>query len=791
MTTRRAPTKPRETKSKTDGVSPELRISPDTITATPGKPFIISVSLVNNTPVIDAFRVTVLGVDDHSVKVEPDLVSLFPDAAGTLQVQVTLAPDFPSGPSDTWIKARSCTDKSKQALAPLHLEVKEGKSAKIAVDPTSAVGRGGGRFGVTVTNDGNTPLSFALLGSDEENHFAFHFEPSRIELPAGESASAQTEVSGRRSFTGAPTPRPFKITAEAPGLKLETQGTLAQRPYVSRFVLMMGFVVALLALWAIVVGGAIDSVIDDSNTDVAKSFKDGVGAVVDGIDKQPHAQSELAAARDAATAAAAGQANAADGSAGSGINVSEAAPATAPTPGSPPVAGSAGPVVVVSGAAAPADGGQAGPAAAVVTVAVDEISGLVLAAADGVPIPGATMTTQALIAPGGVLDPNRQPSVASADANGSFTLSNIIPGSYYVVFAAAGFVDLVCPSVDVPSPAGATAAVCWSNEGASAAVQPGQLTTVRLVGRQSSIAGVVTANGSPLAGATVTLSRLDHTTGSPSPVAGLDPQVVAADGRFSFVIQPNTAAAPGSFEVLATADGYTPQRSVVTLAAGQNVIGLDVPMSAAQSIVFVGTNASIAGVVTASGAPLPGAVVGISRLDRTTGAPSAIRGNPAVSVNADGRFSFVIDPSTQAAPGLFEIDASADGFNPQRKVVELAVGQNVVGLELAMAAVPPPTTTTTAPPPAPVPIFRQISGIVRDSDTNQTLANVRVTITGGSGTHVVFTTGDGSYILDGLTPGQYNVFFELPNYVSKAVPVDMRFTDGSTPNVTLVFVPLG
>ena len=788
--TRRAANRPLDDKTSVAGGSPELRVSPNTVKVTPGTPFVISVSLVNTTAVIDAFEVAVLGVDGHSVTVEPGLVSLFPDAAGTLTVQITLPSDFPAGPCDTWIKARSCTDKSVQSLAPLHLDVAESKSAKIDIDPTSAVGRRSGRFGVTVTNDGNTPLSFALLGSDEENHFSFAFEPPRLDLPASESASVQVEVSGKRSFTGAATPRQFKITAESPGLKLETSGSLAQRPYISRFVLMIGFVVALLALWAIVVGGAIDSVIDDTNTGVAKSFKDGVGAVVDGISSQPSAQSELAAARDAATAAASGQANAADGSAGSGVNVSEAAPTT--TPAGPAVAGSSGPVVAVSAATTDAPttlGGAPAP------VAVDELSGAVLSAADDLPIAGATLTIQPLLKPGGALDPNRQPTVAVADANGNFQLSQIIPGSYSAMFAAAGFVDVSCPSVDIPSPAGAAVATCFSNEGASARVKAGEPSTVKLVGRQSSIAGIVTANGAPLAGATVTMSRLDRTTGTPAPIAGLAAVIVADDGHFSFVIEPNTKATPGAFEVLAVAEGYVPQRSVVTLAAGQNVIGIDVPMSAAQSLVVVGTNASIAGVVTANGAPLSGAVVGISRLDSTTGTPSAVRGLPDVVVTDSGRFSFVIDPSTQVTPGQFEIDVSAPDFFPQRKVVPLATGQNVVGLEIPMTAAPPPTTTTPPTTTAP-PVVRQISGtVVRQFVPPQIpppepvpLENVRVTITGASGSHVVFTLANGTYVLDGLAPGLYNVFFELPPlFVSKAITVDMRNGDG-TGNVGLVFL---
>jgi hypothetical protein len=119
-------------------------------------------------------------------------------------------------------------------------------------------------------------------------------------------------------------------------------------------------------------------------------------------------------------------------------------------------------------------------------------------------------------------------------------------------------------------------------------------------------------------------------------------------------------------------------------------------------------------------------------------------------------------------------------------VVELAVGQNVVGLEIAMAAVPPPppTPTTTAPP-----VLRRISGTVRDATTGAALANVRVTITGASGSRVVFTLQGGTYALDGLTPGLYNVFFELTNYVSEAIQVDMTNSDGPNSNVTLRPVP--
>ena len=98
---------------------------------------------------------------------------------------------------------------------------------------------------------------------------------------------------------------------------LKTGGTLAQRPYVPRLLLMLGAVVAMFALWAVVVGASIDKVIDDSDSDLAASFQDGMGDVVDGIEADGDSATALGDAQAAALAA-----RSQDGTSGAGIDVS-------------------------------------------------------------------------------------------------------------------------------------------------------------------------------------------------------------------------------------------------------------------------------------------------------------------------------------------------------------------------------------------------------------------------------------------------------------------------------------
>ena len=69
---------------------------PEVVDVRPGDSGVISMSITNTTPVIDAYRVQVFGLDPEWVTVTPARVSLFPGQTENVEIQVRLPEDYPA-----------------------------------------------------------------------------------------------------------------------------------------------------------------------------------------------------------------------------------------------------------------------------------------------------------------------------------------------------------------------------------------------------------------------------------------------------------------------------------------------------------------------------------------------------------------------------------------------------------------------------------------------------------------------------------------------------------------------
>ena len=762
-------------------VQPRIRVTPGELDVEPGKPFVLQVTVKNTTAIIDAFEIDVLGVDEEQVRVVPELVSLFPDTDETLAVEVTLPDDFPVERTELWVKVTSCTDPVVFAMERVEIDVASITKGTISIDPGKAVGRGSGRFGVTLHNSGNATTDLLLVGSDEENHFTFRFDRERVRLAPGATTSVQAVVRGRRTITGPAVPRPFTITAEASGHQMSDDGMLEQKPWIPQLALMLAAVLALLGLWAVVVGAAIDKIVDDSDSDLSSSFEDGVGAVVDGLDADQAAEAALG---DAQADVLASRAGADDGTAGTGIEVAPDAAGDGTSgeggadggtagDGSGGDAGAGGDTTTDPGASTATSMADGGPIAIVdptrptIEVAPGVLAGYVVAAADAVeptggaprPVPGAGVTIQALLdnpaLPAGI-DPNRDPVEVVADEQGVFESPSLIAGTYAVTFSTAGYLDVVCPNVTIPVPeAGDPLGTCAAG---SHVVLPGASSIVGLAGDTASIAGIATLGDDPQAGVEVLVRRLDQTTGEPADVAAdtsattgdapaADDMMAMAttgdDGRFSFVFGADRPpATPGVFELVFVVASDVAARQVVPLEAGENVVGLQVPISPMTSTEARSLSGTITGGDTQAG------------ISNATVTITGVGGSWEIATLADGTYGLDDMPA-----GTYNVSASATGYLAEagEATVPTADGEAaVVDIELD----PDPDQSRL---PADV---RRITGTV--TSRSGPVPNATVTITSANGTWSVSTLADGTYRLEDLQPGLHNVAVAATGFASDA-----------------------
>ncbi|MDZ7729951.1 MAG: carboxypeptidase regulatory-like domain-containing protein [Natrialbaceae archaeon] len=314
---------------------------------------------------------------------------------------------------------------------------------------------------------------------------------------------------------------------------------------------------------------------------------------------------------------------------------------------------------------------------------------------DGADLSGATVT----------IDSTGQS--ATTDANGTYTIADVAPGSYNLTASLANYSDATATNVTV---------------GPGEAVTDVNLTLVELNG---TVSGTVTnsSDGTALANATVE-------------VVGTD-QTATTDATGNYTI---TDVVPGTYDVQAAAPGYVAETQNVTVPANGTATA-NFALDPAEGTV-TGT------VLDNSGSPVEDVTIEAGNTSTTTGAA--------------GSYTLGV------AFGNYTVTAEKTGYDNDTATVTV--------------------NATTTPVTQNFTLVAQngsISGTATDQD-GTALGSVTVTIdsTGQS----AMTDANGTYTLANVSPGTYNLTASLANY-SDATATNVAVGPGedvTDVNVTLV-----
>ncbi|MFF8832164.1 MFS transporter [Streptomyces sp. NPDC015131] len=281
------------------------------------------------------------------------------------------------------------------------------------------------------------------------------------------------------------------------------------------------------------------------------------------------------------------------------------------------------------------------------------------------------------------------------------------------------------PAAPVPAPAPAGAAAAQSAPAPEATTH--EIPAAAPAAPGTPVRGTVrTAEGTPVARAAVTLISLGGRQ--------LGRSVAQPDGGYAL-----DAPGPGSYVLIASADGFQPQASTVVVA-GEPV---------AYDILLSGTS-GLAGVVRAAagGEPVPGAMVIVTD----------VRGDVLATgtTGADGGFTFA-----ELVPGTVTVAVNAEGHRPLALPVEIA-GQGVTRVEALLQS------------------GARLLGTVRAGAEGRPLADARVTLVDAAGNVVATaTTGeDGAYAFADLDAGEYTLIATGYPPVAGALTVTGQGVDG-------------
>ncbi|MGN6330288.1 MAG: carboxypeptidase regulatory-like domain-containing protein [Motilibacteraceae bacterium] len=702
-----------------------MRVSADVeeLRLAPGDEGSVTLDIVNTGTVIDGVRARAVGLPTQAVRTEPAVLSLFPEARGSLSVRVGVPHDFPAGRHPVVLEVVSSALPTPRHVN-LDLVVAPRPELGVVAHPSVIRGRRRGRFLVEVANRGNLPLAVSLRVSDAESALICLPEPATLVVPAGSVATSLLRVKAPRRLAGGeldrslrlvatgtdllPTeplqpadapvpgtaPLPNQRTAPEPATSpippVTVQGehlvedsvplVFRQRALLSRGLLTALVLLSIIALWA-------------------AAFLLGITKVLGGdpMTKTP------------------------------------AASFFASTPTSPQAAGGAGGTSAGAGTAAGAAPAGAAPKNGLLPAGVGGLlSGRVIAASDGSPV-GRIVVQAYRRGPSGIM----RVASAATQADGTYAVAGLFPGNYLLQFSAAGFRTVwypAAPSADAATPVSATA-------GGSTAVP-----AVTVTGQPASLSGSVDF-GNTLAPPTATVAVTS----------------LAADGKAGRVARTSTGAdgayalpslpAPGKYQVAVSAPGYQVSTFTVSVNGGQKRFAPTVLLSAGAG--------SIAGQVTDGTDPLGGVSV------TTTMGTSTLAGATPTE-GAVGRFTL----GNLQTPATYVLTFSKEGYGSATTVVDLGPGENRTSLSVALVAGTGTVTGTVLGPDG--------SGV---GGATVTVGGAPAPVT----TTTVTTGDVGFFAVSGLpVPGTYTLTVTKKGLAPQTVPVTLDGTSKPpTVSVTL------
>lgn len=703
-----------------------MRVRSDTeaLDVAPGTEADITVDVINTGQVIDGITARVLGFPDQHVRSHPEVLPLFPDSSGQLVLTLGLPRSFPAGRHPMTVEVSSRQSDTPPAYLDVDLLVPAVPALALTAQPQVVRAIRSGRFVVTATNRGNVPLDVAFSATDPERAVAVVLQPQRLLLPAGGAADIVVSLRGPRMILGsdldrmvtveglvaAPTapvdptikplpgepfpvdpfiPESLPVEQEHPAaavpLRAEATLTLRQRPWFTRGMLTALILLAIIALWAAV-------------------FLFGIRQVFggDALTKTAPASFFATAAAPAAGGASGGAAGAAGGTGGTsgtggGASGTGAGSAVA---GAPPAG-----ALPKTGALPAGLGGT--------------LSGTVTAASDGEPVGRILVEALRTNASGRIVVVGS----AATQADGTYQVAGLFPGSYQVRFSANGFKGVT--------------------DGIHKVVSD-QITT--------DVNAVITGLPATLSGSIDPGDTLEQVTSTVTvrPLTGPKTGKVvataktAANGTYQIPKLP----APGQYQISFTTTGYQASTVSATVTGGATRIVPSVLLSAGSG--------SISGTVTDGTSPIGQVTVSttVNGAAVTTGTPTS---------GAIGTFTL----GTLPTPATYVIVFTAPGFGQNTVVVDLGPGQSVGDLKVALAK---GTTSVTG-------------RLIDSAGAGIGGATVTVGGTANPPTTTTLTAGNiGGFSLDGLpSPGTYTLTFSHPGYADTTVPVQLTGTGAAAP----------
>ncbi|MER7079906.1 hypothetical protein SAMN02982929_01821 [Saccharopolyspora kobensis] len=242
-------------------MTPYAELDSPRVEVSPGGEATTTLSVRNNTDIVEAYEFEVVGECADWVTVEPARLPLYPGAQGavTLVLRPPLSASVRAGEVPLAVRVVPVEQPGMVVVPETTVVIAPFHRYRASLSPQRRRAWRSGRFQVNLHNQGNTPVAMPLVATDPAEDLRFTFDEERPELEPGERAELRlrARASGLLWF-GKPVSRPFQLTAavdagttgDQPLVPEELDGELVQLPLLPRWLLaLLALLLALVLFW--------------------------------------------------------------------------------------------------------------------------------------------------------------------------------------------------------------------------------------------------------------------------------------------------------------------------------------------------------------------------------------------------------------------------------------------------------------------------------------------------------------------------------------------------------------
>ncbi|MFG2147110.1 hydrolytic protein [Streptomyces sp. NPDC048696] len=264
------------------------------VTVAPGGTASTSLTVRNDSDIVEAYDLEVVGDCAAWTTVEPARVSLYPGTSETVTIRVhpPRSPQVRAGDVPLGVRVLPAEHPESVMVPETTVHVEAFRELRAELVPRRRRGWLRGRYRMAVRNEGNSPVRVSFTPEQAGEELRFAFTPAELKLEPGESAETRLRVrTGKPVWFGRPVVWPFTVRTTETGVTDESpeqadpvvrpplEAEFVQIPVFPKWLLaLLAALLALVLAWFTLVRPAVRSTAKDAADEVVRPRPTPAGA---------------------------------------------------------------------------------------------------------------------------------------------------------------------------------------------------------------------------------------------------------------------------------------------------------------------------------------------------------------------------------------------------------------------------------------------------------------------------------------------------------------------------------